>query len=80
MSTISRFPVAMKGLGGEEELSHLTSNQGPIEQPELSPMPKGYGTVKFPHLVWQPGFAVLAASVIDFRWGPTETVVEVGGG
>lgn len=56
----------------------FTSNQGPMEQPEFIPMPKGYGTIKSPHLAWQPGFAELAASVKGF---PAAAVVEgMGGG
>ncbi|KAK4432267.1 hypothetical protein Salat_0988800 [Sesamum alatum] len=56
----------VEGFGGVEKLWQFTSNNGMIEQPELIPMPKGYGTVKLAHLVWQPGFAVLEASARDF--------------
>lgn len=42
----------------------VMSNQGPIEQPELDPMPKGYGTVRLPHLVGQPGIEMLLAVVV----------------
>lgn len=52
----------------------MTSNKGLMEQPELMPMPNGYGIVMFPHLVAQPCLAVVAASPNDF------CAVVVGGG
>lgn len=59
--------MEMNGVGGEEEWSQFTSKDGFMEQPELIPIPNGYGTVKFPHLLSQPGFTMFAASEKDFR-------------
>lgn len=57
----------MKSFGSPwPELSQFMSNKGFKEQPELIPMPNGYGTVVSPHLVAQSGFAVLLASEKDF--------------
>lgn len=55
----------MKALGGLKEVLQLTSNhvEESMEQPEPTPMPNGYGTVKFPHLLWHPGFDIILAWV-----------------
>lgn len=66
----------MNGVGGEEEWLQFTSNDGFMEQPELIPIPNGYGTVKFPHLLSQPGcFTMIAASDKDFRAAAAAVVV-----
>lgn len=66
ISRISRFPEAMNGRGGVAEVSQFTSNQELIEQPDPTPMPKGYGTVRFPHLLWQFGLMeFVAASALE---------------
>lgn len=59
MSTISMLLSEMNAFGGSKEESQLTANQGLIEQPEFKPMPKGYSTVMFPHLLSQLGLAML---------------------
>lgn len=61
ISRISRLPLEMKGLGGVKEVLQFTSKNEANEQPDPIPMPNGYGTVKFPHWLWQPGFAVAEA-------------------
>lgn len=48
----------MKGLGGFKEVLQLMSNNGSIEQPLPKPMPKGYGTVRFPHFLWHLGLVM----------------------
>lgn len=62
MSTISMLLSERNGFGGSKEELQLTANQGLIEQPDFKPMPKGYGTVMFPHLLSQSGFAMLLAA------------------
>lgn len=66
----------MKALGGLKEVLQLISNHGSIEQPDPMPMPKGYGTVKFPHWRWQPGLVILAALVMVLLVAPTVMVVD----
>lgn len=49
-------------------------------QPDPKPIPKGYGTVRFPHFCGHPGFVIVAALVIvGVALGGRE-VVFVGGG
>ena len=59
----SRFFVLMKGLGGLYEVLQLMSNHGAIEQPIPRPMPKQYGTVKFPQFEEQPELVIAVAFV-----------------
>lgn len=54
----------MKAFGGLKEVLQLMSNHGSMEQPEPTPMPNGYGTVRFPHRRGHPGFVVTAALVM----------------
>lgn len=50
----------MKALGGLKEVLQLMSNHNESnEQPEPTPTPKGYGTVRFPHLLGHPGFVMV---------------------
>lgn len=63
ISTISMLALGMNALGGLEEVLQMMSKDGSNEQPD--PMPNGYGTVKFPHLVAQSGFAMVGASVMS---------------
>ena len=46
-------------------MSQLTSNQLDnelsVEQPEPSPIPNGYGTIKLPHLLLHPGLVMAPA-------------------
>lgn len=74
---ISLFVVEANAFGGDEDSLQFTSKLGPMEQPELTPIPKGYGTVRSPHLVAQLGFAVVAASEKDLRLA--EAVEGLGG-
>lgn len=68
MSKISRLLSAMKGFGGSKEELQLTSNQQEdIEQPESMPIPKGYSTVMFPHLVSQSALEMLVFVVAGER-------------
>lgn len=53
----------MNGVGGEEEWLQFMSKDGFMEQPELIPIPNGYETVKFPHLLSQSGLTMFAAEV-----------------
>lgn len=69
----------MNGVGWEEEWLQFTSKDGFMEQPELIPIPNGYGTVKFPHLLSQPGFTMFAASEKDFPAAEVLVVVVVEG-
>ena len=65
-------------LGGSEEESQLTSNQGLIEQPELKPMPNGYGIVMFPHLLSQLGLAMAMAMLLLVDGHKRETTRKMG--
>lgn len=39
------------------------------------PMPKGYGMVKLPHFLWQPGFVVFGA--VSMFFGVIEAWVQI---
>lgn len=55
----------MKGVGVPVVLlSQLISKVGFKPQPDPKPIPKGYGTVRFPHCFGHPGFVMVAAFVI----------------
>nr|GFA34503.1 hypothetical protein [Tanacetum cinerariifolium] len=46
--------------------SHVMSNQGPMEQlKSADTMPNGYGTVRLPHLPWQPGSVLLMVAAAE---------------
>ncbi|CAI9774794.1 unnamed protein product [Fraxinus pennsylvanica] len=60
----SRCPSLRKGLGGLKEVLQLISNNGSMEQPVPKPMPKGYGTVRFAHLLGHLGLVMFAPFVI----------------
>lgn len=62
MSKTSRLPN--KGLGGLEAVLQLISNHEPMEQPDPTPMPNGYGTVRLPHLSGQPGLLTMKPLVV----------------
>lgn len=67
---------AMNAVGGKEEWLQFMSNDGFMEQPELIPIPNGYGTVKFPHLLSQSGLITMfLASEKDFRAAAAAVVV-----
>lgn len=51
-------------------------NQGPIEQPELFPMPKGNETVTSLHFVSQVGFSIFDPWLKDFL-GTVRMVEEI---
>lgn len=56
----------MKALGGLKEVLQLMSNHKESrEQPEPTPMPNGYGTVRFPHWRWHPGFVMVELVVVE---------------
>lgn len=64
-----------KALGGLKDVLHMMLNQGPMGQLESGDtMPNGYGTVRLPHLLWQPGsvmllrLLVLAATGDNGKW------------
>lgn len=62
-----------KAFGGLKDVLQVMSNHGPIEQPELVPMPNGYGTVRLPHLAGQPGSVrLLAAAEVVTATGENE--------
>lgn len=46
-----------KALGGSKDELHIMWKKGLMEQVAFRPIPKGYGTVRSPHLLWQPGRA-----------------------
>lgn len=46
-----------KALGGSKDESQIIWKKGLMERVAFRPMPKGYGTVRSPHLLWQPGWA-----------------------
>lgn len=52
---ISMFVSGTDSLGGSDEELQTTSYGLSREQSEPTPMPKGYGTVTFPHLLGQSG-------------------------
>ena len=54
-----------KGFGGLNEVLQLISNPGSMEQPVPMPMPNGYGTVRFPHWLWQPGLEMVVVVVTE---------------
>nr|GEW57731.1 hypothetical protein [Tanacetum cinerariifolium] len=74
---LSKFPEyeirsdGKKAFGGLKDVLHVTSNWGPREQLlESVTMPNGNATVRFPHLVEQPGSAMLldVAAAENVRW------------
>lgn len=54
---ISMSVSGTESLGGSDEALQTTSYGLSSEQSEPTPMPKGYGTVTFPHLLGQSGLA-----------------------
>lgn len=62
MSTISTSAEGRDSLGGSKDSSQTTSYGLSSEQPEPTPMPKGYGTVTLPHLLGQSGLARLVVA------------------
>lgn len=67
--------MPMKAFGGSlNEVLQLTSNHEPMEQPEPTPTPNGYGTVKFPHFLGQPGFVMVAPAAIEWLFVVTSVV------
>lgn len=42
----------------------LTSNHESMEQPDPTPIPNGYGTIRLPHLLWHPGLVMTLALVM----------------
>lgn len=64
ISITSRLLEEMKGFGGLKVVLQLMSNDDSMEQPDPMPMPKGYGTVRSPHLLLQPGLVMLAPLVM----------------
>lgn len=61
----STLPVPKKGFGGLKEVLQLMSKTGSMEQPDPMPMPNGYGTVRFPHWLWQPGLVMVVALAVE---------------
>lgn len=64
ISKTSSLLEPRKALGGWKDESQCMSKEGLMEQVVLRViMPKGYGTVKSPHLVGQPGLPMFEASL-----------------
>lgn len=63
MSYTRIFP--MNGVGESiVSVSQFISKFGSKAQPDPRPIPKGYGTVRFPHFFGHPGFVIITALVI----------------
>lgn len=62
MSKTWMFPI--KGMGGSRDVLQLISKLGFRPQPEPSPIPNGYGTVRFPHFCGHPGFVMVVVVVV----------------